>query len=58
MIGDSETDFMTAVNAKVPSIIFTFGYSDRPVTELAADAVLDHYRYLPEAVRKVTGQAL
>ncbi len=58
MIGDSETDFMTAVNAKVPSIIFTFGYSDRPVTELAADALLDHYRYLPEAVRKITGQTL
>ena len=58
MIGDSETDFMTAVNAKVPSIIFTFGYSDRPVTELTPDALLDHYRYLPEAVRKVLGQPL
>ena len=58
MIGDSETDFMTAENAKVPSIIFTFGYSDRPVTELTPDALLDHYRYLPEAIRKVTGQSL
>jgi len=58
MIGDSETDFMTAVNAKVPSIIFTFGYSDRPVKDLQADALLDHYRYLPETVRKLTGQPL
>jgi len=58
MIGDSETDFLTAVNAKVPSILFTFGYSDRPVTELEADALLDHYRYLPETVRKLTGQSL
>lgn len=58
MIGDSETDFMTAVNAKVPSIIFTFGYSDRPVSELTPDALLDHYRYLPEAIRKVVGQPL
>lgn len=58
MIGDSETDFMTAVNAKVPSIIFTFGYSDRPVKELTPDALLDHYRYLPEAVRKILGQPL
>jgi phosphoglycolate phosphatase len=58
MIGDSETDFLTAVNAGVPSIIFTFGYSDRPVHELKADALLDHYRYLPETVRKILGQPL
>lgn len=58
MIGDSETDFMTAVNAGVPSVIFTFGYSDRPVSELTPGALLDHYRYLPEAVRKLTGQSL
>ena len=58
MIGDSETDFMTAVNAKVPSILFTFGYSDQPITELTPDALLDHYRYPPEAARKLVGQPL
>lgn len=58
MVGDSETDFMTAVNAKVPSVLVSFGYSERPITELTPDALIDHYRYLPEAVRKITGQPL
>ncbi len=58
MIGDSETDYMTAVNAKVPSILVSFGYSERPITELSPDVLIDHYRYLPEAVRKITGQPL
>ncbi len=53
MIGDSETDYLTAVNAKVPSIIFTFGYSDRPVQELGCAALLDHYSDLVAAVEKV-----
>ena len=55
-VGDQMSHY--AVNAGVPSVIFTFGYSDRPVGELTPDALLDHYRYLPEAVRKITGQPL
>ncbi|MGN6364930.1 phosphoglycolate phosphatase [Asticcacaulis taihuensis] len=51
MIGDSETDFLTAKAADVPSVLFTHGYSERPLTELNADALLDHYRELPAAVQ-------
>ena len=50
MIGDSETDFLTARAADVPCILFTHGYSERPLAELNADALLDHYRDLPAAV--------
>ena len=52
MIGDSETDFLTARAADVPCILFTHGYSERPLAELSADALLDHFRDLPAAVEK------
>lgn len=51
MIGDSETDFLTAKAADVPCILFTHGYSERPLAELNADALLDHYRDLAAAVQ-------
>ncbi len=53
MIGDSETDLLTARNAGVPAILFSFGYSDRPITELTPDALLDRYRDLPSAVEQL-----
>ncbi len=53
MIGDSETDLLTARNAKVPAILFSFGYSDRPITELTPDALLDHYRDLPGTIARL-----
>ena len=52
MIGDSETDFLTAKAADVPCILFTHGYSERPLAELNADALLDHFRDLPAAVER------
>jgi phosphoglycolate phosphatase len=53
MVGDSEVDFATAMAAGVPSIGVTFGYTTRPVAELGADAVIDHYREFPAALAKV-----
>jgi len=55
MVGDSEIDIATAAAAKVPSIGVTFGYTLRPVRELGADAVIDHYREFPTALEKVLG---
>ena len=55
MIGDSSTDINAAINAGIPSIAVTFGYSDKPVTELDADAIISNYRELPgkiEAIRQ------
>ncbi len=51
MVGDSETDFLTAKAADVPCILFTFGYSERPLSELTPNALLDHYAQLAEAVK-------
>jgi len=56
MIGDSNTDISTARAANVPVIGVTFGYTEVPVTELGCDAVLSHYRDLPEAVAKALPQ--
>ncbi len=53
MIGDSETDLLTARNAGVPAILFSFGYSDRPITELTPDVLLDRFADLPAAVERL-----
>ncbi len=53
MIGDSPIDIATAKAAAVPIIAVTFGYSDRPVRELAPDATIDHYGELMPVLRAV-----
>ncbi|MDO9363940.1 MAG: HAD-IA family hydrolase [Sphingopyxis sp.] len=42
-VGDSIYDVMAARNAAVPSIAVSFGFLDRPVEELGADHVIDHF---------------
>jgi len=51
MVGDSSFDIGAAKAASVPSIALSFGYNDRPVGELGADAVIDHYDELLAALR-------
>jgi len=57
MVGDSEIDFATAQAANIPAIGVTFGYTPRPVRELAPQlgvgAVIDHYREFLPALRGV-----
>jgi phosphoglycolate phosphatase len=53
MVGDSEVDIATAAAAKVPSIAVTFGYTPRPVAEFGPDALIDHYREFPAALKRV-----
>lgn len=43
MVGDSETDILTARNAGVPVIAVPFGYTPRPVAEYEPDHVIGHY---------------
>jgi len=50
MIGDSSTDINAARNAVIPSIAVTFGYSDIPVDQLGASAVIDNYAELSNAL--------
>jgi phosphoglycolate phosphatase len=51
MVGDSETDSLTAQAAGIPCILVTFGYTEKPVQELGATALIDHYRDLPAALK-------
>lgn len=52
MVGDSDVDLATARNAKVPAIGVTFGYTTKPVREIGAEAIIDHYReFIPAAER-------
>jgi phosphoglycolate phosphatase len=53
MVGDSEVDIATALAAGLPSIGVTFGYTPRPMPELGATAVIDHFRDFPAALEKV-----
>ncbi len=53
MVGDSETDIRTARAAKVPVVGVTFGYSDKPMEGLGADALIGHYRELGSAIRRL-----
>lgn len=52
-VGDSITDTTTARNAGVPVIAVSFGFSDRPVADLGADLVIDHYDALLPALRRI-----
>ena len=53
MVGDSEVDVATAIAAKVPCIGVSFGYTPRPIRELGADMVIDHYREFLPALQTV-----
>ena len=50
MVGDSNTDILTARSAGVPVVAVDFGYTDVPVRELGADKVISHFDQLWEAV--------
>jgi phosphoglycolate phosphatase len=43
MVGDSETDILTARAAGVPVIAVPFGYTPKPVSEFAPDALISHF---------------
>lgn len=49
-VGDSITDAETARAAGVPFVAVSFGFSDRPVEALGADAVIDDYAELMGAL--------
>jgi phosphoglycolate phosphatase len=51
MIGDSITDLSTARAAGVPCILFSHGYTPVAAKDLGAEAVLDDFAQLPDALR-------
>lgn len=50
MVGDSANDVIPAKAAGMPVIAVSFGYTEVPAAELGADAVIDRFEALPEAV--------
>lgn len=51
MIGDTGIDIAAARAAAIPVVGCTFGYAEEPMSVLAPDAVISHYRELDAAVR-------
>lgn len=49
-IGDSEADIGAAKNAHLPCVLVTFGYCHVPFNSLGADALIDHFDQLDEAL--------
>lgn len=43
MVGDSETDILTARAAGVPVLAVPFGYTPQPVSSFGPDALISHY---------------
>ena len=54
MIGDSAVDAGAARAAGIPVILVSFGYTHTPVSEIDADAVIDTFAELPDAIARVT----
>ncbi|HEX9933237.1 MAG TPA: phosphoglycolate phosphatase [Allosphingosinicella sp.] len=52
-VGDSITDADTARAAGVPFVAVSFGFSDRPVDRLGADAVIDRFEELLPALERL-----
>jgi len=55
LVGDTETDHLTARAAGVPSVLVSFGPEGAGITRLGPDAVLDHYDGLDGIVARLIG---
>jgi phosphoglycolate phosphatase len=54
-VGDSIHDVVAARAAGLPSVAVRFGFADRPVEQLGADAVIDSYAELIPALETLAG---
>jgi phosphoglycolate phosphatase len=54
-VGDSAIDVQAARAAEIPVIAMSYGYTTIPVSELGADAVLDDFAELPDAIGRLIG---
>lgn len=53
MVGDTETDHLTARAAGVPSILVTFGPEGEAIARLEPDALLEGFGALPDLVERL-----
>ena len=54
MIGDSETDILTARAAGIPVVAVDFGYSEKPVAEYRPDRLISHFAQLPDQIAGIS----
>jgi phosphoglycolate phosphatase len=54
MVGDSETDILTARAAGIPVVAVDFGYSERPVAEYKPDRLISHLAQLPDQIAGIS----
>jgi phosphoglycolate phosphatase len=52
-VGDSIIDAETACAAGIPFVAVSFGFSDRPIEALGADAVIDNYEQLVATLERL-----
>lgn len=57
MVGDSETDILTARNAGVPVMAVPFGYTPRPVAEFGPDRLISHFDQAYDAIQELFDEA-
>ena len=53
MVGDSAVDLGAARGAGVPVILVSFGYTQTPVSQMDADAIIDSFAELPDAIERL-----
>jgi phosphoglycolate phosphatase len=53
MVGDNENDAAAARAAAIPLVLMRYGYARVDPESLAADALLDHFSELPEALERL-----
>ena len=53
MIGDSETDVLTARAAGAPVVVTAFGYTEIPPADLGGDWLMERYADLPDAALRL-----
>lgn len=53
MVGDAGTDAGAARAAGTPLVLVSFGYTETPVADLAADILIDHFDDLPDACARL-----
>jgi phosphoglycolate phosphatase len=56
MIGDSIHDAEAAHSAGIPAVLVSWGYTARPARELGADAVIDRFDSLPDALNRLAAR--
>ncbi len=57
MIGDSIHDVEAAHGAGLPAVLVSWGYTARPASELGAEAVIERFGALPEALGQIARRA-